>query len=57
VIAIDGRGGADKTTLAERLRKVVPNSAIIHTDDIAWNHAYFGWGRARREHPATPASG
>ncbi|GHC90880.1 hypothetical protein RFN57_03960 [Streptomyces violaceochromogenes] len=44
VIAVDGRGGAGKTTLAERLRKVVPNSAIVHTDDIAWNHAYFNWG-------------
>ncbi|MET7297224.1 hypothetical protein ABZS79_34920 [Streptomyces griseoloalbus] len=44
VIAIDGRGGAGKTTLAERLRKVVPNSAIVHTDDIAWNRAYFDWG-------------
>ena len=44
MIAIDGRGGAGKTTLAERLRKVVPNSAIVHTDDVAWNHAYFDWG-------------
>jgi hypothetical protein len=44
VIAIDGRGGAGKTTLVERLRQVVPNSAIVHTDDIAWNHAYFDWG-------------
>jgi hypothetical protein len=43
VIAIDGRGGAGKTTLATRLRTVVPNSAIVHTDDIAWNHAYFDW--------------
>lgn len=44
VIAIDGRGGAGKSTLAERLRKQVPNSAVVHTDDIAWNHAYFDWG-------------
>ena len=44
VIAIDGRGGAGKTTLAERLSQVVPNSAIVHTDDIAWNQAYFDWG-------------
>ncbi|MFI6909992.1 hypothetical protein ACIBKY_52635 [Nonomuraea sp. NPDC050394] len=44
VIAIDGRGGAGKTTLAERLCKTVANSAIVHTDDIAWNHAYFDWG-------------
>lgn len=22
----------------------MPNSAVVHTDDIAWNHAYFDWG-------------
>ncbi|MEU6028745.1 hypothetical protein ABZ825_17270 [Streptomyces tauricus] len=44
VIAVDGRGGAGKTTLAEQLCKAVPNSAVVHTDDIAWNHAYFDWG-------------
>ena len=43
VIAIDGRGGAGKTTLAERLQKARPRSAIVHTDDVAWNHAYFDW--------------
>ncbi|MFC4587706.1 hypothetical protein [Sphaerisporangium corydalis] len=30
VIAIDGRGGAGKTTLAGRLRAAVPGSAIVH---------------------------
>ncbi len=44
VIAIDGRGGSGKTTLAERLRRLVPGSAVVHTDDVAWNHAYFDWG-------------
>ena len=44
MIAIDGRGGAGKTTLAERLRTVVADAAIVHTDDVAWNHAYFDWG-------------
>lgn len=44
VIGIDGRGGAGKTTLAEMLRAVVPGSAIVHTDDVAWNHACFDWG-------------
>ncbi|GII80457.1 hypothetical protein Sru01_54390 [Sphaerisporangium rufum] len=54
VIAIDGRGGAGKTTLAERLREVVPGSAIVHTDDIAWNHAYFDWGTLLLENILRP---
>jgi hypothetical protein len=44
VVAIDGRGGAGKTRLVNRLREVVPRSAVVHTDDIAWNQAYFDWG-------------
>ncbi|MGA5503150.1 uridine kinase family protein [Streptomyces umbrinus] len=54
VIAIDGRGGAGKTSLAERLRKAVPESAVVHTDDIAWNHACFDWGAALAEHVLRP---
>ncbi|MET7945584.1 hypothetical protein [Micromonospora sp. NPDC005324] len=54
VIAIDGRGGAGKTTLAERLRKVESNSAIVHTDDVAWNHAYFDWGTVLAENILQP---
>ncbi|MEU6256992.1 hypothetical protein [Streptomyces sp. NPDC047043] len=54
VIAIDGRGGAGKTTLAERLHKVVPNSATMHTDDIAWNHACFDWGAVLVENILQP---
>ncbi|GHA17529.1 hypothetical protein GCM10010303_29460 [Streptomyces purpurascens] len=54
VIAVDGRGGAGKTTLAKRLRKVVPNSAIVHTDDVAWNHAYFDWGAVLVENILQP---
>jgi hypothetical protein len=44
LIAVDGRGGAGKSTLVERLRMIVPASGIVHTDDVAWNHAYFDWG-------------
>lgn len=44
VIAVDGRGGAGKTTLVDRFRAAVPDSAVVHTDDVAWNHAYFDWG-------------
>jgi hypothetical protein len=43
VIAIDGRGGAGKSVLASRLQELVPASAVVHTDDIAWNQAYFDW--------------
>lgn len=45
VIAIDGRGGAGKSTLAQELASMVPASAVVPTDDIAWNQAYFDWGQ------------
>jgi uridine kinase len=54
VIAIDGRGGAGKTILAERFRTVMPNSVIVHTDDVAWNHACFDWGALLAEHILQP---
>ncbi|WP_234048298.1 uridine kinase family protein [Streptomyces liliifuscus] len=54
VIAIDGRGGAGKTTLAERLCGVAPDSAVVHTDDIAWNHACFDWGAVLVENVLRP---
>jgi uridine kinase len=54
VIAIDGRGGAGKSTLAERLRAVVPGSAVVHTDDVAWNQACFDWGALLAENVLRP---
>ncbi|WP_229070394.1 uridine kinase [Actinoplanes sp. DH11] len=43
LIAIDGRGGGGKSTLAANLARVVPGSAVVHTDDVAWWHSRFGW--------------
>lgn len=54
VIAIDGRGGAGKSTLVDRLRGVVPASGVVHTDDIAWNQAYFDWGHLIVENVLRP---
>ncbi len=54
VVAVDGRGGAGKSTLVERLRTVVPGSGVVHTDDVAWNHACFDWGALLVEHVLRP---
>ena len=43
VIAVDGRGGSGKTTLAEAIGRAVPGAVVVHTDDIAWWHSRFGW--------------
>jgi hypothetical protein len=43
VLAVDGRSNAGKTTLAARICRAVPGSAVVHTDDIAWRHSRFGW--------------
>jgi hypothetical protein len=42
-VAVDGRGGGGKTALAGRLAQVLPRAAVVHSDDVAWGHARFGW--------------
>jgi uridine kinase len=54
LIAVDGRGGAGKSTLVERLHMIVPASEVVHTDDVAWNHAYFDWGDLMVENVLRP---
>jgi hypothetical protein len=43
VLAVDGRSNSGKTTLAGRIRDLVPGAVVIHTDDIAFEHSRFGW--------------
>ena len=43
VVAVDGRSGGGKSTLAEQLHAAVPRSAVVHTDDVAWHHSFFDW--------------
>jgi hypothetical protein len=43
VLVIDGRSNAGKTTLSARISAAVPGSAVVHTDDIAWQQARFDW--------------
>jgi hypothetical protein len=43
IVAVDGRGGSGKTTLAERLAASMEPAAVVHSDDVAWWHSRFGW--------------
>lgn len=43
VLALNGRSGAGKSTIAARLVAAVPRAALISTDDVAWNHSMFDW--------------
>jgi uridine kinase len=43
VLAVDGRSGSGKSTIAALLQRCVPGSMIVHTDDIAWHHSFFDW--------------
>ncbi len=49
IIAVDGRGGGGKSTLAERLVSVIPGAALVGTDDFAWNAPLFEWAELVRE--------
>lgn len=54
IVAVDGRSAAGKSTLAERLARQVRRSAVVHTDDVAWNEPFFAWGDLLGEHILAP---
>lgn len=43
VVAVDGRSGSGKTTVSQLICAAVPASAVVHTDDVAWNHSILDW--------------
>lgn len=49
VVAVDGRGASGKSTLAARLAQAVPGAVAVHTDDVAWHHAFFDWADLLRD--------
>lgn len=54
IVAIDGRSGAGKSTLVRQLRAQLRDSAVVHTDDIAWHHAFFDWADLLAENVLEP---
>lgn len=53
VIAIDGRSGGGKTTLARGLAREL-NAALLSTDDFAWWHSLFDWTQMLLENAVAP---
>jgi hypothetical protein len=43
VIALNGHSSSGKTTLGRQLASTLAESAVLHTDDLAWHHGVFSW--------------
>ncbi|MDD7587008.1 MAG: hypothetical protein SPK00_07080 [Corynebacterium glucuronolyticum] len=52
-IAIDGRGGAGKSTLAARTADEI-GAAVVHVDDVSWNFSCFDWADELQRQIVTP---
>lgn len=50
VVAVNGHSSSGKSTLAPRLAAALPGAAVLHTDDLAWNHGVFAWDALLRDH-------
>lgn len=49
IVAVDGQGGAGKSTFAERLALGLGSVQIVHTDDFAsWDNPIDWWPELRR---------
>ena len=54
VVGIDGHSGSGKTALANGLAALDRGTAVVHTDDLAWHHSFFGWADLLIDHLVTP---
>lgn len=50
LVAIDGPGGAGKSTFSARLAKALGHAAVVHTDDFAaWDNPLNWWPRLEQQ--------
>jgi uridine kinase len=49
VVAVNGHSSSGKSTFAPRLAAALPDAAVLHTDDLAWNHGVFAWDSLLRD--------
>ncbi len=50
VVAVDGRSGSGKSTVARRLAALLDGAVVVGTDDLAWHHSFFGWADLLVDH-------
>ena len=43
IVAVNGNSSSGKTSLSRRVAGVLPQCAVLHTDDLAWHHGVFSW--------------
>jgi uridine kinase len=43
VIGVDGHSSSGKTSLADRIAATLPESDVLHTDDLAWHQGVSTW--------------
>lgn len=53
VLLVDGRSGGGKTTFAERAARLL-EGAVVHSDDLAWNHDAVAWDELAVTHVLEP---
>lgn len=49
LVAVNGPSASGKTTFAGRLAALLPNAAVLHTDDLAWFHGVLSWDGLLRD--------